>query len=264
MIFSETRCSSISTKSSAAGCASGKTVTPSRRSRASTVPSVPPQVATAAESMVQYARWIESGESRDWNTSNILKGIRDYNEDDCKSTAELTNWLRMIASNAGIAFAASDYPHHPQVPKVLSPGVITRQATAAALRLQADPVSVVLADLIEFHRREEKPMWWRMYDRAKASSDELIDDPGCIQGVYAVGVPAIEKQSLVQTYSFDSTQACKVEPDDTVMFTHDLKIKFKATAVDLSNGELKLKIGQKSLNSEMRRGFPEKWFADQR
>jgi len=26
-------------------------------------------VATAAESMVQYARWIESGESRDWNVS---------------------------------------------------------------------------------------------------------------------------------------------------------------------------------------------------
>ena len=31
------------------------------------------EVATAAESMVQYARWIESGESRDWNASNILK-----------------------------------------------------------------------------------------------------------------------------------------------------------------------------------------------
>ena len=90
-------------------------------------------------------------------------------------------------------------------------------------------------------------MWWRMYDRAKASSDELNDDPGCIQGVCAVGAPIIEKQSLVQTYHFDSTQACKAEPDDTVMFTHDLNIKFKATAVDLSNGELKLKIGLKSL-----------------
>jgi len=34
--------------------------------------------------------------------------------------------------------------------------VITRLATAAALRRQADPVSVALADLIEFHRREKK------------------------------------------------------------------------------------------------------------
>ena len=214
------------------------------------------EVATAAESMVQYARWMESGESRDWNASNILKGIRDYNEDDCKSTAQLTNWLRITASNAGIASATSATPSIPSIPKALSPGSITRQATAAALRLQADPVSVVLADLIEFHRREEKPMWWRMYDRAKASSDELIDDPGCIQGVCAVGAPIIEKQSLVQTCHFDSTQACKVEPDDTVMFTHDLNIKFKAAALDLSNGLLKLKIGQKSLIAKCGGAFP--------
>ena len=52
------------------------------------------EVATAAESIVQYARWIESGQSRDWRTSDILKGIRDYNEDDCVSTAELLQWLR--------------------------------------------------------------------------------------------------------------------------------------------------------------------------
>jgi RNase_H superfamily/AAA domain len=213
-------------------------------------------VATAAQSMVQYARWIESGESRDWNASNILKGICDYNEDDCKSTAQLTNWLRIIASNAGIASATSASPSIQSIPKVLAPAVIARQATAAALRLQADPVSVVLSDLIEFHRREEKPMWWRMYDRAKASSDELIDDPGCIQGVCAVGAPIIEKQSLMQTYHFDSTQACKVEPNDTVMFTHDLNIKFKATAVDLSNGKLKLKIGQKSLIAKCGGAFP--------
>jgi predicted RecB family nuclease len=134
-------------------------------------------VATAAESMVQYAHWIESGESRDWNASNILKGIRDYNEDDCKSTAELTNWLRTIASNAGIPPASSVTRSIPSTPKVLS-------------------------DLVEFHRREEKPMWWRMYDRAKASLDELIDDPGCIQGVCAVGTPIIEKQSLVQPFRF--------------------------------------------------------------
>jgi predicted RecB family nuclease len=213
-------------------------------------------VATAAQSMVQYARWMESGQSRNWNTSNILRGIREYNEDDCKSTADLTNWLRLIASKAGITFATSTIPSIPSIPKVLSPAVIAGQGTGAALRLQTDPVSVVLADLVEFHWREQKPMWWRMYDRAKASSDELVDDPGCIQGVYGVGVPIIEKQSLVQTYQFDPTQACKVELDDTVMFTHDLNTKFTATVVDLSYGELKLKIGQKGLLAKCGGAFP--------
>ena len=97
------------------------------------------QVATAAESMVQYARWIESGEDRHWNTSNILKGIRDYNEDDCKSTAELVKWLRTIAGGHGIAFASSVGVPTPYVAKVPPPEVIARQATAAALRYTGGP-----------------------------------------------------------------------------------------------------------------------------
>ena len=214
------------------------------------------QVATAAESMVQYARWIESGEDRHWNTSNILKGIRDYNEDDCKSTAELVKWLRTIAGGHGIAFASSVGVPTPYVAKVPPPEVIARQATAAALLTQADPVSLVLGDLIEFHRREEKPMWWRMFDRAAASSAELIDDPGCIQGVHAVGFPAIEKRSLVQIYSFDSTQACKLEADDAIMFTHDLKVKYTLSSMDLFKGGLKLKIGQRTLIEKCGAAFP--------
>lgn len=134
--------------------------------------------------------------------------------------------------------------------------MITRQTTAAALRTQADPVSLVLTDLIEFHRREQKPMWWRMFDRAKASSDELIDDPGCIQGVRAVESPTIEKKSFVQTYEFDPTQACKLEGDDGLIFTHDLQVKYKLPAIDLLKGELRLKIGQKTLLNKCGGAFP--------
>lgn len=59
------------------------------------------EVATAAESMVRYARSIENREGQDWKSSPMLKSIRDYNEDDCKSTAELAKWLKTIASKLG-------------------------------------------------------------------------------------------------------------------------------------------------------------------
>ena len=54
---------------------------------------------------------------------------------------------------------------------------------------QSDAVSTVLADVIDFHRREEKPMWWRMFDRAEATPEALRDDPGCIEGVEADRTP---------------------------------------------------------------------------
>jgi len=150
-------------------------------------------VATAAESIVQYARWIESGQSRDWKTSGILKGIRDYNADDCKSTAELLQWLKILADKNKILSASSFSVSAPTQPRLLPPEVTERLNTAAALRQQGDPISVVLADLVDFHRREQKPIWWRMFDLASATSEQLRDDLGCIEGIQRTGVPLAEK-----------------------------------------------------------------------
>ena len=146
------------------------------------------EVATAGDSIVQYARWIESGEPGDWRDSPILKGIRDYNEDDCRSTAQLLRWLGQVALERNITSQSSTALSEPPPPRELSPEVVARLATAARLRRQRDARSAVLADVIDFHRREEKPMWWRMFDRAEATPDALRDDPGCIEGVEAGGI----------------------------------------------------------------------------
>jgi len=222
------------------------------------------EVATAVDSIVQYARWMESGQARSWPDSTILKGIRDYNEDDCRSTAELLQWLRSVANENEInattsfALAASAAPAAPTMPKDLPPEVVARLDTIAKLRENGDAFSITLADLLDFHRREEKPMWWRMFDRAVATAEELRDDSGCIQGMQAVGFPSTEKQSQVQTYRFDPSQECKLAADGktTVMFTYNLEGKFTLTGLDLAGGTLQLKIGNKSLNEKFGGSFP--------
>lgn len=215
------------------------------------------EVATAVDSIVQYARWIESTQPRDWNTSTILKGIRDYNEDDCKSTAELLEWLRKVGGEHKIAVLRSLSAAAPSAPPVLPPEVVARLDIAAKLRKQSDAISVALADLIDFHRRENKPIWWRMFDRAVATPEELRDDPGCIEGAQADGTPATEKKSLVRAYRFDPSQECKIGNDDKVRFTHNLDATFTLLGMDASTGQLMLKISQKSLNDKCGGTFPE-------
>lgn len=216
------------------------------------------EVATAVDSIVQYARWMECSEGRDWQRSPILKGIRDYNEDDCTSTAELVNWLRKLITENQISlhgpFFSAESPNTP----VLSPEVITRQETVKQLREQGHEVALVLADLIDFHRREQKPVWWRMFDRAEATPDELRDDHGCVEGVRAYGEPRVEKKSLVQRYRFDPSQECKLAAGDfsKVMFTHDLETKFTLLAIDLIAGELELKASLKTLTEKCNGSFP--------
>lgn len=216
-------------------------------------------VATAVDSIVQYARWIESKQSEEWAKSPILKGIRDYNEDDCKSTAELLTWLRKVAAENKIPAARKIAAAAPAVPPVLPPDVAARLDTGARLRQQADETSIVLADLIDFHRREEKPMWWRMFDRAEATPEELRDDPGCIEGIQAVGSPVVEKLSLVQAYRFAPEQECKLaagEKND-VMFSFNLEAKLKLVELDASAGTLTLKIGKKGLAEKFGGAFPQ-------
>ena len=216
------------------------------------------EVATGADSIVQYVHWMASGQPREWTTSLILKNIRDYNEDDCKSTAELLEWLWNVANHHKIPGAGSMSETDVSTSPVLRPAVVARLETASSLRNQDDMISGVLADLIDFHRREEKPAWWRMFDRADATPEELRDDSGCIEGIQAIGEPEHVKQSLVQTYCFDPDQECKLTPSDRsgVMFTHNLGAGFNLMGFDTSKGELKLKIGRKGLMQKMGGNFP--------
>ena len=168
---------------------------------------------------------MESKQLPDWKDSTILKNIRDYNEDDCKSTLQLLQWLRkVIAENNIIANFTATSSEAPTTEKELSPQVIARLENIARLRTHTDPFSIALADLTDFHRREEKPVWWRMFDRAQATSDELLDDSECVAGIQADGSPRPEKQSQIQAYRFNPSQECKLAASDktTVMFSHNL------------------------------------------
>lgn len=216
------------------------------------------EVSTGAGSMVHYARWQQSGESRDWHASPILKGIRDYNGDDCVSTLELEGWLRERAAEIRITPRTSVAPTTPWVPKEIPAHVIERSSIGAQLREKGDHASAVLADLIDFHRREEKPMWWRMFDRSVSSPEALRDDPGCIEGLEAIGPPDVDKRSLVQTYRFDPSQECKLSVSDhsRVMFAHALDVKLSLIALNADEGVLQVKIGQRGLADKFGGRFP--------
>ena len=212
------------------------------------------EVATAGDSIVQYSRWIESDEPGDWNKSPILKGIRDYNEDDCRSTAQLARWLRDTARTQGVAPATKQAA--PVEERELPPEALARQALATQLRRHNDEPAKVLADVVDFHRREEKPMWWRMFDRAAALPEERRDDPGCIEGLEADGDCVTEKKSLLQAYRFDPAQECKLGVGDAIRFVDNLDVGYTIAAIDAAAGRVTLKIGKKTLDERCAGKFP--------
>ena len=54
----------------------------------------------------------------------------------------------------------------------------------------ARPKPILLADLLDYHRREAKPEWWAYFDRQKKSLDDLIDD------TEAIAVPERRRRAI--------------------------------------------------------------------
>jgi len=214
------------------------------------------EVASGGDSIVAYSRWIESEEAGDWRQSAVLKNIRDYNEDDCRSTAELLAWMRTVAKERGLQSPSPRQAPAPEEQRELPQAVIDRIDTVKQLRARQDRVALTLADLVEFHRREQKPLWWRMFDRAAATPDQRRDDPGCIEGVTVDGPCSTEKRSLLQAYRFDPAQECTLAASNQVRFVHDLDATFTVAGLDAAAGRLTLKIGKQSLEEKCGGVFP--------
>ncbi len=216
-------------------------------------------VSSGSDSIVQYAEWIASGQSKDPSKSSILSDIRKYNKDDCDSTAELVDWLRKIAKENNIEAGNKEEEEDGVVEVELSEEVKERKVLEERLSKKKDKISLFLADIIDFYRREDKAKWWRMFDLRDAQENELFDDMDCIAGVKAVLSPYSEKQSLLQKYKFNPSQDCKISNSNKtpLMFKDNLEVKFTVADINTSSGEVILKLSKRKLEETLNGVFPQ-------
>lgn len=190
-------------------------------------------VASAGESMVEYERWLSSSEARDPAGSPILAALRDYNADDCHSTRELCDWLRARQAEHGIEFVES----------TTAPKTYQEDPLATTLLAQADGattpeearVARLFAGLVEFHRREDRPKWWAVFERAAMSDVELLEDMNCIGGM-----KPIARKPGGCWFSFDPGQDTKLHQGSRVRLTQEPFTERTIEELDLDLGELRI------------------------
>ena len=172
-------------------------------------------VATGDDSVVVYGEWRASPDGETWETSEALKSIRDYNIDDCNSTQELADWLRKRQAASGIAYIAPGSSEG--VPQVRKQGTHAARFRDRLLQISEDEADETkqlvlrnLAWLLEFHQRESKPMWWRLFDRLDSTAMDLYDDMDCLVGLERVAIKAVSHDgryvNRIFKYKFDHDQ----------------------------------------------------------
>ncbi|MEC9073286.1 MAG: TM0106 family RecB-like putative nuclease, partial [Myxococcota bacterium] len=222
------------------------------------------EVTDAGASILQYYLWMESGEPTDIDRSPLLKDIYDYNKDDCDSTKALYDWLREEATGADIPYAGAVDPDtdlvddEPALPEAVLARLALRKRLQDALPqdpadLEEEPwrVHQLLTELLEFHRREKKPTWWRMYDWRDKSHAELAADPDCLGDLVRMHrAPEKVKRSMGFWYSYDPGQETKLDHRgnrDVSLLDHpDVGGAIEELRPD--RGEVLLKLGTKALN----------------
>ncbi len=141
-----------------------------------------------------------------------------YNKDDCLSAFELRQWLE--TQRGELVAAGTDVPRPLPGEPDPNEGITDWQIKIAALvdRLTADiPVDPeerdqeqqarwILANVLDWHRREEKAVWWEYFRLAGLSAEDLLDERAGLSGLTFVReVPASGKLP-VHRYRFPAQE----------------------------------------------------------
>ncbi|HEY0381249.1 MAG TPA: TM0106 family RecB-like putative nuclease [Candidatus Elarobacter sp.] len=140
-----------------------------------------------------------------------------YNEEDCVSTRRLHEWLLKLREEAR-AQLASDFPFRAQRdPRARTDEEIAADAQRDTLQralLDGAPQKsprALAAHLLAYHRREDKPVYWALFDRYERDSDFIDDDTEALGGLTLATEIAPYKlkpsdRNLVYTYRFPPQQ----------------------------------------------------------
>lgn len=121
--------------------------------------------------------------------------VQGYNQDDCVSTEALRDWLETLRSDLVSRGTAIPRPAPGQDGP--SEAISERQERVNRLverlteNIPADPAERseeqhaqwILANILDWHRREDKAVWWEHFRLKALSAEELLDERAALSGL---------------------------------------------------------------------------------
>lgn len=209
-------------------------------------------VVNAAASIIFYENWKLTKDPA------LLQSIRDYNEEDCRSTYLLREWLLSIKP-ADIAIDNLPASHieataHTQDSIFEYETKLAETVAALTVPLPVDSASwtaddklhQLTAHLLDFYRRADKPVWWAYFSRMEMTEEDLLENPECIGGmVINTDFPLYkEKRSWICTYHFPD-QEHKIKEGQSCTRTDTGDTISQVVKIDDEANLLQLKVGDR-------------------
>ncbi len=212
------------------------------------------EVTDAGGSLLAYQDYLDSEDPAQ------LEAIADYNADDCRSTAGLRDWLLAMQTRAEADFGIAISSLQPEAAKEPSPEKQAlldelqglREALTAGLPeddtelMGEQQARLLLAELLEYHHREEKPQWWAYFERIGKSLEQLRDEDAEALGDLALASD-VEKREEQRSWIYPMrfpAQQYKLSPGDVI--DPETEKTVKLAEVDDERGIAWIKRGKAS------------------
>ena len=173
---------------------------------------ISPENSRAAMRYIEHR--LELGFGEEGLPDEYREAMEGYNTEDCFSTAAMRDWLE--GERKEKVREGCDIPRPALGDGAPPEEVDERQKRVAALvakltsnvpanpaeRSEEQQARWLLAQLLDWHRREDKAVWWDYYRLRDMKDDGLLEERSALVGLRHEGHVRMEKRSPVERYSF--------------------------------------------------------------
>ena len=206
-------------------------------------------LAEATRNLIAFETALEDATAQDADEQRRI--VAGYNEDDCRATLALRDWLEErrteLAGRLGEDLprpAVAEEPHATEDPDVtrIKAALLADIPPDPSARTRVQRAKALLADLLDWHRREAKPAWWRYFHVRTLSPGDLISEPDALGGLTGGDVTEHVKRSVVRRFSFPPQEHGFSRGD--AAFDSVTNRCWAVWGVDDEHGTIDLKIGK--------------------
>lgn len=188
--------------------------------------------------------------------AETIDTVQGYNKEDCLSTKNLRDWLesllaklisqgniipRPLFTDGEASENLADYqqrikPIYESLTQGIPVDILQRNGEQQAKWL--------LANMLDWYRREKKANWWEYFRLCEMSDVEYIEEKSAIAGLRYTGQRQPDKKSVIDTYTFPAQDFDIRETDELRNSNGD--ILGKLYSLDAANGKIQIRKGPKN------------------
>ncbi|HWA16513.1 MAG TPA: TM0106 family RecB-like putative nuclease [Gemmatimonadales bacterium] len=170
----------------------------------------------AGGALANFEAWLQLGGSKE-ESQPLLDAIQGYNRDDCLSTLRLRDWLESLRHEFAALTGAlpgrlvieAEQPKPESLEKQREVRELKERLLAGIPEENRSPEQQgrwLVAQMLEYHRREAKSTWWQYFKHRLMTELDLIHDNEALGGLEYIGVVGQVDRSEIHRYRFPAQE----------------------------------------------------------